>query len=68
VLADLPASTPESTALARTLRGLGFRFLGPTTVYAAMQALGVVDDHLAGCHVRPACEAERRRVLAAPPA
>ncbi len=59
-LAELPATTPESTALSKELRRRGFRFLGPTTVYAAMQSLGVVDDHLADCHVRPAVEAERR--------
>ncbi|MGH9285759.1 MAG: DNA-3-methyladenine glycosylase I [Acidimicrobiales bacterium] len=51
---DLPSQTPESVALSRALRGLGFRFVGPTTVYAAMQALGVVDDHLAGCSARTA--------------
>jgi DNA-3-methyladenine glycosylase I len=60
-LADLPATTPESEALARELRRRGFRFVGPTTAYAAMQACGVVDDHLAGCFVREAVEAERRR-------
>ncbi len=48
---DVPATTPESVALARELRGLGFRFVGPTTAYASMQAGGVVDDHLAGCPV-----------------
>ncbi len=58
-LADLPPATPESTALSRELRRLGFRFVGPTTVYAAMQSLGVVDDHLENCHVRPVVEAER---------
>ena len=47
---DIPASTPESTALARELRRLGMRFVGPTTVYAFMQSAGLVDDHLAGCH------------------
>ena len=46
---ELPASTPESTALAKDLKRQGFRFVGPTTAYAAMQALGYVDDHLAGC-------------------
>lgn len=51
-LGDVPAQTPESAALARELRRRGFRFLGPTTVYAAMQALGVVDDHLVGCAAR----------------
>jgi DNA-3-methyladenine glycosylase I len=45
----VPASTPESTALAKELKALGFRFVGPTTAYAAMQACGVVDDHLATC-------------------
>ena len=48
---QVPASTPESTALARDLRRRGFRFVGPTTAYALMQATGMVDDHLAGCHV-----------------
>jgi DNA-3-methyladenine glycosylase I len=51
-LAELPASTPESAALAAELKRRGFRFVGPTTVYATMQACGVVDDHLAGCFVR----------------
>ena len=51
-LADVPASTPASQACARELRKLGFSFVGPVTVYAAMQACGVVDDHLAGCFRR----------------
>jgi len=51
---DVPASTPASAALARTLRGHGFRFVGPTTAYALMQACGLVNDHLAGCAVRAA--------------
>ena len=49
--ADVPAVTPESTAMAKSLRRLGFRFVGPTTAYALMQATGMVDDHLDGCHV-----------------
>jgi DNA-3-methyladenine glycosylase I len=49
-LADVPATTPESVALAKTLKACGFVFVGPTTAYAAMQAMGLVDDHLAGCH------------------
>jgi DNA-3-methyladenine glycosylase I len=49
--ADVPALTPESTALAKELKKRGFRFLGPTTVYAMMQACGLVDDHIAGCLV-----------------
>ena len=52
-LSDVPAVTPESTALAKALRGQGFVFVGPTTAYAAMQACGLVDDHVDGCHVAP---------------
>lgn len=52
--ADVPASTPASRACARELRKLGFSFVGPVTVYAALQACGVVDDHLAGCFRRGA--------------
>ncbi|MBR7835502.1 DNA-3-methyladenine glycosylase I [Actinospica durhamensis] len=48
---DVPAVTPESTALAKNLKKVGFVFVGPTTAYALMQACGLVDDHLAGCHV-----------------
>ena len=51
-LADVPAQTPASRACARELRGLGFSFVGPVTVYAALQACGVVDDHLAECFCR----------------
>ncbi len=61
-LKDLAPQTPESVALAKALRRYGFRFVGPTTAYAAMQSLGVVNDHLQGCHGRTACEAERRRL------
>lgn len=53
-LAEVPAVTPESTALAKRLRSLGFRFVGPTTAYALMEAVGVVDDHLADCATAPA--------------
>lgn len=49
---DIPAVTPESTALAKALKKRGFVFVGPTTAYALMQAIGMVDDHLAGCHRR----------------
>jgi DNA-3-methyladenine glycosylase I len=52
-LAEVPAVTPESTALARALKSRGFVFVGPTTAYAAMQACGLVDDHIVGCHRRP---------------
>jgi DNA-3-methyladenine glycosylase I len=50
--ADWQASTPESVALSKALKRAGFRFVGPTTVYAAMQEAGVVNDHLADCWVR----------------
>ena len=60
---DLPSITPESKALAAELKLRGFRFVGATTAYAAMQACGVVNDHLAGCVVRDAVEAERRAAL-----
>lgn len=52
--ADVPASTPGSKALAGELKRHGFRFVGPTTAYALMQACGLVDDHLVGCHRRGA--------------
>ena len=48
--ADFRATSPESVALAKALKKAGFVFVGPTTMYAAMQACGLVDDHLAGCH------------------
>ncbi|MGX7728897.1 DNA-3-methyladenine glycosylase I [Rhodococcus sp. 2H158] len=57
-VAEVPAVTPESTAMARELKRRGFAFVGPTTAYALMQATGMVDDHLADCwvetDVRPA--------------
>jgi len=56
---DLPATTPESTALAKELKSRGFRFVGPTTAYALMQAVGIVNDHMEGCFVRAGVEAER---------
>ncbi|MDH6112654.1 DNA-3-methyladenine glycosylase I [Kitasatospora sp. MAP12-15] len=56
-LADVPAITPESTALAKELKRQGFRFVGPTTAYALMQACGLVNDHLADCHARQAVDA-----------
>jgi DNA-3-methyladenine glycosylase I len=60
--ADVPPATPESTALSKRLRQLGFRFVGPTTCYAAMQSLGLVNDHFAGCFVRGDCERDRKAV------
>jgi DNA-3-methyladenine glycosylase I len=52
--ADVPATSPESVAMAKELKRRGFRFVGPTTAYALMQATGMVDDHLAECWVRGA--------------
>ena len=49
-MGDVRATSPESVALTKALKARGFVFLGPTTMYAAMQACGLVDDHLAGCH------------------
>ena len=57
-LRDLPATTPESNALSKELKRAGFRFVGPTTVYAAMQACGVVNDHIASCFVRAEVQRE----------
>ena len=51
-LAELESTTPESKALAKELKKKGFVFVGPTTVYATMEAVGVVNDHLAGCTFR----------------
>ncbi|MEU5093175.1 DNA-3-methyladenine glycosylase I [Streptomyces sp. NPDC020996] len=53
-LSDVPAVTPESTALSKALKKRGLRFVGPTTAYALMQACGLVDDHLEGCAARDA--------------
>jgi DNA-3-methyladenine glycosylase I len=61
VLARLTESG-ASAALSRELKRRGFRFVGPTTAYAFMQAMGLVNDHLEGCHVREAVEGERQRL------
>jgi DNA-3-methyladenine glycosylase I len=52
-MAEVPATSPESVAMAKALKRHGFVFVGPTTAYAAMQACGLVDDHLEGCHAPP---------------
>jgi len=54
-LAEVPAETPQSRALSKDLIGRGFKFVGPTICYAHMQAVGMVDDHLVGCHRHGAC-------------
>jgi DNA-3-methyladenine glycosylase I len=48
-VAEIPAETTESRALSRELKQLGFRFVGPTVLYALMQAAGLVDDHVTSC-------------------
>lgn len=50
---EVPATTAASTALSKDLKRRGWRFVGPTTVYAFLQSMGIVDDHIAGCHVPP---------------
>jgi DNA-3-methyladenine glycosylase I len=57
-------TTPTSVALSKDLKRRGWTFVGPTTVYAFMQAMGLVDDHLEGCVIRPAAEAARRKPAA----
>jgi DNA-3-methyladenine glycosylase I len=56
--------TPTSVALSRDLKRRGWTFVGPTTIYAFMQAMGLVDDHLEGCVIRRAAEAARRKLPA----
>ncbi|HJQ95642.1 MAG TPA: DNA-3-methyladenine glycosylase I [Acidimicrobiia bacterium] len=56
---EIPASTEQSTSFARVLKKAGFTFVGPTTVYAFMQAMGLVNDHYSDCFVRQACQSER---------
>ncbi len=58
--ADVPATTEASVELSKRLKKLGFVFVGPTTVYSLLQATGVVNDHLAACHVRDAVEQARQ--------
>lgn len=60
---EIPATTPTSVRLAADLKKWGFTFVGPTTVYAFMQAMGLVNDHLAACHVRATCEKARQAAL-----
>lgn len=61
---EVPSMTPGSTALSKELKSLGWTFVGPTTIYAFMQAMGLVNDHLPDCHAREGCEQERRDVIA----
>lgn len=60
---EILATTDVSTALSKDLKKRGWSFVGPTTVYAFMQAMGLVNDHLDGCHVRDECARARRHVI-----
>jgi DNA-3-methyladenine glycosylase I len=58
-LADIPGETPLSRSISKALKARGFRFVGPTTVYAMMQSVGIVNDHLTGCHRHAVCAGMR---------
>jgi len=60
----IPATTETSTALSKDLKKRGWSFVGPTTIYAFMQAMGLVNDHLVGCHAQRVCARERRLHMA----
>jgi DNA-3-methyladenine glycosylase I len=67
--APIPSTTPTSVALSKDLKRRGWTFVGPTTVYAFMQAMGLVNDHMPGCEMRDACEAARSALVRpSPPA
>ena len=59
----LPSTSPASAAMAKNLKRRGWSFVGPTTVYAFMQAMGLVNDHFQGCFARPECEAQRAALI-----
>ena len=59
----IPSSSPASTAMSKDLKKRGWSFVGPTTVYAFMQAMGLTNDHFEGCCVRDACLAERASLV-----
>lgn len=61
--ADIPSTSPQSVALAKDLKARGWSFVGPTTAYAFMQAMGLVDDHLEGCATRIAVERARAKLV-----
>lgn len=61
---DIPAFTTTSSAISKDLKKRGWSFVGPTTVYAFMQAVGLVNDHVERCFARPACAEERKAALA----
>jgi DNA-3-methyladenine glycosylase I len=61
----VPSISPSATALSKELKKRGWKFVGPTTVYSFMQSMGLVNDHVDGCHVRSACETARQSTIAA---
>ncbi|MEJ7583775.1 MAG: DNA-3-methyladenine glycosylase I [Acidimicrobiales bacterium] len=63
VRGDIPSITAESTAMSKDLKGRGWSYVGPTTVYAFMQAMGLVNDHVTGCWARDEVENERRALV-----
>lgn len=64
VRSAIPSVTASSTAMSKALKARGWRFVGPTTMYALFQAMGLVNDHLEGCARRPAVEAARAAMRA----
>lgn len=64
VMREIPPETPESKEISKALKKVGFRFVGPTTVYAFMQSSGFVNDHLVDCHRHAACAALQRKFKA----
>ncbi|MDX2307217.1 MAG: DNA-3-methyladenine glycosylase I [Hyphomicrobium sp.] len=64
-MSDVPAATPTSAAIAKSLKAEGFRFIGPTTAYAFMQSVGMVNDHLVSCHRHAPC-AKLQRAFTVP--
>lgn len=60
---EIPSVTETSNGLSKDLKRRGWTFVGPTTVYAFMQSVGLVNDHLSGCSVREACAQERRSLM-----
>ena len=59
-MGEVQSTSAESIAMSKDLKKRGWRFVGPTTVYAFMQAMGLVNDHLVGCPTRDECERERK--------
>lgn len=62
-LDEIPATTEASASLSKELKRRGFRFVGPTTMYAMQQAMGMVNDHVAACAVRDEVEVDRARAV-----